>query len=96
MAGGALGAGPRRWPAGLAWALWALTLLGPAATVWLDRLLRQAGRAELAALSPSGVPLAVAAVSAVTVGAVLAVVDQTMQPTQAWLWQRPPPEPAGR
>jgi hypothetical protein len=27
---------------------------------------------------------------------VLAVVDQTMQPTQAWLWQRPPPEPAGR
>jgi hypothetical protein len=26
----------------------------------------------------------------------LAVVDQTMQPTQAWLWQRPPPEPAGR
>ena len=72
MAGGALGAGPRRWPAGMAWALWALTLLGPAATVWLDRLLRQAGRAELAALSPSGVPLAVAAVSAVTVGAVLA------------------------
>jgi hypothetical protein len=27
---------------------------------------------------------------------VLAVVDQTMQPTQAWLWQRPPPAPAGR
>jgi hypothetical protein len=27
---------------------------------------------------------------------VLAVVDQTMQPTQAWLWQRPPPVPAGR
>jgi hypothetical protein len=26
---------------------------------------------------------------------VLAVVDQTMQPTQAWLWQRPP-GPAGR
>jgi hypothetical protein len=26
----------------------------------------------------------------------LAVVDQTMQPTQAWLWQRPPPKPAGR
>jgi hypothetical protein len=29
-------------------------------------------------------------------GELLAVVDQTMQPTQAWLWQRPPPEPAGR
>jgi hypothetical protein len=27
---------------------------------------------------------------------VLAVVDQTMQPTQAWLWQRPPPKPAAR
>jgi MFS family permease len=29
-------------------------------------------------------------------GELLAVVDQTMQPTQAWLWQRPPPERAGR
>ena len=28
-------------------------------------------------------------------GELLAVVDQTMQPTQAWLWQRPPPG-AGR
>src|SRR4029450_4013960 len=45
MAGGALGARPRPWPASLAWALWALTLLGPVATVWLDRLLRQVGRA---------------------------------------------------
>ena len=26
----------------------------------------------------------------------LAVVDQTMAPTQAWLWQRPPPGTAGR
>jgi hypothetical protein len=29
-------------------------------------------------------------------GELLAVVDQTMQPTQAFLWQRPPPEPARR
>ena len=72
MAGGAQPARPRRWPAGLAWALWALTLLGLAATVWLDRLLRQAGRPELAALPASGIPLAVAAVSAATVGAVVA------------------------
>jgi hypothetical protein len=35
---------PRWWPAGLAWALWTLTLLGPAATVWLDWLLIEAGR----------------------------------------------------
>jgi hypothetical protein len=72
MAEGTLPAGPRRWPAGVAWALWALTLLGLAATVWLDRLLRQAGRPELAALPASGIPLAVAAVSAATVGAVVA------------------------
>jgi hypothetical protein len=63
---------PRRWAAGLAWALWALTLLGLVATAWLDRLLRQAGQPELTALPASGIPLAVAAVSAVTVGAVLA------------------------
>ena len=65
-------AAPRRWPAGLAWALWALTLLGWLATAWLDRLLRQAGRPDLTALPASGIPLAVAAVSAATVGAVLA------------------------
>jgi hypothetical protein len=62
----------RRWPATLAWTAWALTVLGLAATVWLDRLLRQAGRADLTALVASAVPLAVAALSAVTVGAVLA------------------------
>jgi hypothetical protein len=72
MAEAERGAGPRRWPAGLAWALWALTLLGLVATAWLDRLLRQAGQPELTALPASGIPLAVAAVSAVTVGAVLA------------------------
>jgi hypothetical protein len=65
-------AGPRWWPAGLAWALWALTLLGLVATAWLDRLLRQAGRPELTALPASSIALVVAAVSAVTVGAVLA------------------------
>ena len=39
---------PRWWPAGLAWALWTLTLLGLAVTVWLDRLLMEAGLPELA------------------------------------------------
>jgi hypothetical protein len=29
-------------------------------------------------------------------GELLAVVDQTMQPTRAWLWQRPPSAPEGR
>jgi hypothetical protein len=63
---------PRWWPAALAWALWVLTGLGLVATVWLDHLLRQAGWLELTALPASSIPLVVAAVSAVTVGAVLA------------------------
>jgi hypothetical protein len=63
---------PRARPALVAWVLWALTLLGEAATAWLDRLLRQAGLPELVALGPGGIPVVVAAVSAATVGAVLA------------------------
>jgi hypothetical protein len=63
---------PRWWPAGLAWALWALTLLGLAATLWLDGLLRQAGYPELAILGGGNAILAVGAVSAATVGALVA------------------------
>src|SRR5215208_2147050 len=63
---------PRSWPAGLAWALWTLTVLGLVATAWLDRLLRQAGAPELAPLGAGVVAPILAAVSAATVGAVLA------------------------
>jgi hypothetical protein len=63
---------PRRWPDGLGWALWALTLLAVPAVAWLDHLLRQAGRPELAWLHLSGVPQVVAAVTGATVGAVVA------------------------
>jgi hypothetical protein len=59
-------------PGGLAWALWLLVLLGVAATAWLDRLLRQAGLAQEAWLVASNLPELVAAVTAATVGAVLA------------------------
>lgn len=38
---------PRRWPMGLAWVLWALTVLSLPVVVWLDQLLRQAGLGEL-------------------------------------------------
>src|SRR4029450_4076430 len=38
---------PRRWAAGLAWALWALAMLGLAAVPWTDRLMIRAGRAAL-------------------------------------------------
>jgi hypothetical protein len=63
---------PRRWRAVRAWALWALALLGIAAIVWFDRLLRQAGRVDLVQLNASAVPFLLALVSAPTVGAVLA------------------------
>jgi hypothetical protein len=64
---------PRSWPAGLAWTLWTLTLLGLAATVWLDRLLIEAGLPELATvLSRGNLTSAVAGVSAATVGALVA------------------------
>ena len=35
---------PRRWSALVAWALWAVAVLGMAATFWLHQLLVQAGR----------------------------------------------------
>jgi hypothetical protein len=63
---------PRWWPAGLAWALWALAMLGIAAALWLDHLLGQAGRADLAQLNASDLSWLLALVSAPTVGAVLA------------------------
>jgi hypothetical protein len=69
---GARPAGTRRWRVGLVWAGPVLTVLGLAATFWLDRLLRRAGLPELASLPASSIPTVVAAVSAVTVGALLA------------------------
>ena len=63
---------PGRWAAGLAWALWALAMLGLVATAWFDELLRQAGRPELAQLRGGGVAVVLSATSAATAGAVLA------------------------
>src|SRR6266511_1859318 len=39
---------PRRWSGVLAWALWALAMLGLAVAAWLDYLQRQAGSPETA------------------------------------------------
>jgi hypothetical protein len=64
-------AGLRRWPAVLAWALWALAILGLLVTAWLDHLLRQAGRPDLAQ-ETAGVEPVLVVLSATTVGAVLA------------------------
>jgi hypothetical protein len=64
---------PRRWwPGGLAWALWVLTLLGLATTAWLDQLLRQAGRPELIWLGAGNAASVGAAVTAATIGALVA------------------------
>jgi hypothetical protein len=60
------------WPAGLAWALWGLTLVGLGGVFWLEHLLRQAGSSEVDRLGAAAYPVLVAAVSAATVGAVVA------------------------
>ena len=56
----------------LAWALWVLVLLGLAVALWLDHLLRQAGRPDLVSTDADAVPYVLALVSAATVGAVVA------------------------
>jgi len=62
-----------RWHSGvLAWALWALAMLGVVTIPWFDHLLRQARRPELTQLDATAVPMVLAALVAVTVGAVLA------------------------
>jgi hypothetical protein len=71
-AGGQVLREPPRWAARLAWALWGLAMAGLALIWWLDRLLRQAGRVDLAPLGAGVAGPVLAAVSAATVGAVLA------------------------
>ena len=64
---------PRWWPGVAAWALWALAMLALPVVAWLDQLSRQAGRPDLAQLDLGAlVGPVLAAVSATTVGAVLA------------------------
>jgi hypothetical protein len=68
----ARGEGRPAWPVVSAWALWLLVLLTLAAVPLLDRLLRQAGRADLVQLTPGTAFPIVAMVSGAAVGAVLA------------------------
>jgi hypothetical protein len=64
-------AGRGRWASRLAWLLWALSMSGLAAALWLDQLLRRAGRPELTIRAYELTYLA-AVVGMVSVGAVLA------------------------
>jgi hypothetical protein len=63
---------PRRWPAVLAWALWALAMLGLVVVPWMDRLTIRAGRPDLAQWQGAALAAVVGHLSATTVGAVLA------------------------
>ena len=55
-----------------AWVLWALTVLGILVIAWLDQLSRQAGRPDLAQLTPDAfVGPVLAAMSGTTVGAAI-------------------------
>jgi hypothetical protein len=63
---------PRWWLGTLAWPLCGLSFLGVAATVWLDQLLRQAGRPELVSTGAGAVPLGGATLIAAVVGALVA------------------------
>ena len=68
----AAGAARTRWRPALLWWLWALAIIGIPVMVWLDRLLREAGRSDLGFLTPDAAAYLVGVVSAATVGAVLA------------------------
>ncbi|MDP9067803.1 MAG: hypothetical protein M3N53_05590 [Actinomycetota bacterium] len=63
-----------RWwrPALLAWALWGLAMLALVATAWLDHLLRQAGRPDLAVVDAALLSVAAPHLGLATVGAVIA------------------------
>jgi hypothetical protein len=63
---------PRRWAAGLAWALWALAMLGLAAVPWIDRLTIRAGRADLTGWQGPLVVAVLGYLTATTVGALVA------------------------
>jgi hypothetical protein len=63
---------PGRRPVVLAWALWALAILGVGLVAWFDQLVRPAGRRELVLLDANGLISALAVLSTATVGAVLA------------------------
>jgi hypothetical protein len=52
----------------VAWALWALAMFGVPVIGWLDHLLRQAGRPELAPLTADAATYVLGLVSAATVG----------------------------
>jgi len=62
---------PRRL-VGLAWVLWCLAIVGVAAVVILDQVLRRSGRAELIVLTPDALAPVVGVIGVATIGTVVA------------------------
>ncbi|HEV2892373.1 MAG TPA: hypothetical protein VG411_01360 [Actinomycetota bacterium] len=89
--GGGPAARPR--PALLAWALFALLLLAFATFPLLDRIVRDAGRPDLALFQPFLIPPTLAALTAGTVGVVLA--GRRPRHPVGWLLPTPPWPPSG-
>jgi hypothetical protein len=56
----------------LAWVLWCLALVGAAAVVIFDQVLRRSGRAELIVLTPDAFAPVLGALGVATIGAVVA------------------------
>jgi hypothetical protein len=63
----------QRWSSALVWGLLALAVPGLAVVVWFDHLLRQAGRLDLSPLGSDDYSYVLTVVSAVAVGALLAL-----------------------
>jgi hypothetical protein len=62
-----------RWHSGaLAWALWVFAVVTLAAAVWMDHLLRRAGRPDLAVIEVATVPVPAVHLGVATVGVVVA------------------------
>jgi hypothetical protein len=80
MTTAARGVWARRWATVVAWMLWASAMFGLPMIGWLDRLLRQADRPDLAPLTPDAAAYVLGLVSAATVGAILA----SRRPATRW------------
>ena len=85
----------RRWrPGVVAWALWALAILGLAPIAWFDHILIQAGRSDLTQLLPL-LPHVVAGVGTATVGALLASRRPVTRSAGSCFFSAWPPRSAG-